>query len=120
MAREADERQRLKQRQSDLLAALQNAGNPGQETRLVPGRYYLSPWDRILGRVGKDVLVDVESAWLLGSFTWMELRSHGTEHFEDIATGFTASGRFVPMEYATAGDPVEMLYRRRSMPDRSF
>jgi hypothetical protein len=117
MAREADQRQHLEQRQSDLLAALHDAGNPGQEARRVPGRYYLSPLDRILGRVGKDVLVDVESAWPLGSFTWMDIRSHGTEHFADIATGFTASGRFVPMEYATAGDPVEMLYRRRSMPD---
>lgn len=120
VAREADEQRRLEQRQSDLLAALQNAGNPGQEARRVPGRYYLSPLDRIFGRVGKDLLVEVESAWSLGSFTWMEIRSHGTEHFQDIATGFTASRRFVPMEYAAAGDPVEILYRRRSIPERGL
>jgi hypothetical protein len=115
-ARKAREQFDLEDRQNELLAKLREVGNPGQVERCVPGAYRLSLLDRVFGRLGSDAPVPVEPAWPIGTFTWMQVGSHGVEDFQDLATGFTATGRFVPIEYATVGDEVEVLYRRRSMP----
>jgi hypothetical protein len=85
------------------------------QRRFVPGRYYLSLGARVFGRIGKNLLVEVEPAWPIGDFTWVSTQAHGTEHFETIPTGYTPTERFVPMFYATAGDVVELLYRRRDL-----
>lgn len=97
-------------------AALEAGGNQGLQPRLVPGRYYLSLLDRMLGRVGKDELVEVEGAWPIGTFSWYNPAGpHGGFLIEDLPSGYTPTGRVVPLEYGTAGDNVEMLYARRRL-----
>jgi hypothetical protein len=80
--------------------------------RRVPGFYRLSSSDRLLGRLGKDEDITVESAFPVGTCTWSQPGPRGTDRYEDLPTGITPSGRIVPMTKATAGDDVEMLYRR--------
>ncbi len=117
-SQERHDRQRaLERRRDELLANLEQLGHPGLQTRRVPGKYHLTAMAKLLGRVGEDRKVEVEPAWPIGSFTWVEIRSHGLEHFEQLPTGLTPSRRLVPMGYATQGDSVEMLYFRRSLPN---
>jgi len=111
------EQKELEHRKVVLLAALKTAGNPGLEPRRVPGHYHLSLSARVLGKVGVVRPVDVEPAWPIdGRFTWRHSGSHGMDIFEALKTGYTPTGRFVPMEHGTEGDKnVEILYMRRRM-----
>jgi hypothetical protein len=114
-ARRAAEQEDLQERKASALARLKAAGNPGLVQRRVPGRYHLSFSARIFGKVGEDRPVDVEPAWPVGSCTWVRSGSHGVDNFEELETGFTPTGRIVPMEYKTQGDEVEILYRKRRL-----
>lgn len=107
------------QRIEKALAELTAQGIPATP-RQVPGRYRLGLLARFFGRVGTDVLVDVESAYPIGVCTWSQPGPHGTDRYEELLTGITASRRIVPMTEATAGDAVEPLYARwRQGPDNS-
>jgi hypothetical protein len=104
---------RLERRRVELLAELKRLGNPGLQRRNVPGRYHLSLTRKLLGQVGEHKLVEVEPAWPIGTFTWVWTGAYGVRNCEDLPTGYTPTERFVPMQYATKGDPVEMLYDKR-------
>lgn len=110
-----EQAERLERRRVELLVELERRGNPGIQRRLVPGRRHLSIIAKIFGRVGTDMPVEAESAWPIGTFTWWQTMSHGVEQYENLETGYTPTGRLVPMDFATSGDPVHVLYGRRKL-----
>jgi hypothetical protein len=114
-AQETPRRTALERRHAALFAALRAAGNPGLVRRRVPGRFHRSLFARVFGRPSQEVLVETEPAWLIGSFTWMWIGSHGMENFENIATGVTPDGRFVPMRHGTETDDVHILLKKRTL-----
>lgn len=109
------EKEHEEQRRVETLASLKAAGNPRLQARSVPGRYNLSIFARIFGRVGKAVLVDVEPAWPIGVCRWMHWGRGEQQNFEDLESGYTPSQRIVPMHFATKGDDVEILYAKRNL-----
>ena len=57
----------------------------------------------------------VEPAWPIGIFGWMRPAMLGTKAREELQTGYTPSGRVVPMDHVTCSDGVtdrHGLYRR--------
>ncbi|WP_125677142.1 hypothetical protein [Amycolatopsis sp. WAC 04182] len=110
--KEAEAQTDLERRKYAALLELKKAGNPGTLPRRVVGQYEYTLFERWLGKSGHEVYVDAEPAWPIGTFRWEWSGSHGVDHVEDLATGYTPSGRYVPMQYGTEGDDVHILYRK--------
>lgn len=100
------------------LIVLAERGNPWLQAREVPGRWQRpTPVDRLLGRSGRIVRVAVEPAWPLGRFQW-EFRQRS---FSELETGYTPTGRVVPMLEAVSGDDVDeqLCHQRLGTESRS-
>lgn len=71
---------------------------------------------RLFGRSGTDLLVEVEAAWPVGSCTWEHFGSRGLDEYFDLPTGITPSGRLVPMQEGTKADGLPILYEKLHEP----
>lgn len=98
---------RARDRLDRAVETLAVLGNPGLQSRRVPGRYRDSISRRLLGMSRAVVHVSVEPAWPVGLFQW-EHRHRGYKEFE---TGYTMSARVVPMHWATVDDDVDDALR---------
>ena len=107
----AAEQENLDRRKIAALAALRAAENPGLRQRHVPNYRRLSFADRFFRLLREDAPADVEPAWLIGVYTWVRPGQRGSDTFEQLDTGYTPSGRYVPMNHGTAGDDVHVLCR---------
>ncbi len=105
-----------RRRKADALRRLNAAGNPGRTARRVPGEYHLSLAQRLFGRSGTDLLVEVEAAWPVGSCTWERSGPRGLDEYFELPTGITPSGRLVPMQEGTQGDGLPILYEKLHEP----
>jgi hypothetical protein len=114
-ARLEREAQELAPRIPELLGQLKARNNPGLQPRKVPGRFHDSLADRLFGRVGRKELVEVGPGWRFGTCTWWSTGMRGVDVFENLPTGITPAGKYVPMDYAADHEDVHILFRKRSL-----
>jgi hypothetical protein len=81
------------------LERLDALGNPGLQSRQVPGLSRRLP--------GKVVEVRVEPAWPIGAFRW----THRNRGHRELETGYTPKRHVVPMCHAAESDDVDEQFR---------
>ena len=92
-------------RMESALAVLRAHGNPCLQQR----RFRVVKRDFGLFKRTVEIVVDAEGAWPIGTFTWRQSGELGTDTVRNLQTGYTPTGRLVPMYRGTEGDPVDVL-----------
>jgi hypothetical protein len=95
-----------------LVADLAEAGNPGLRPRQTTGWRPAKGLERLMRPSGRDVTVDLEPAWPMGTYAWRDQK----QVWFTAETGFTPSGHIVLITQAAPSDEVEVVVARIGLP----